>query len=136
MKTAATNTRELSRFLLMAQLEAQAIGRRIAQARKEAGMTQEDVADVASFSRRSLQDYEAGTTIPYKHLREISDLLQREVAWFLHGEPAAPEPSPVAPTLDQLLERVEGLEDTLDEIRRLLLEPRSERSSGSRGTRR
>jgi GH25 family lysozyme M1 (1,4-beta-N-acetylmuramidase) len=41
---------------------------------------------MASFSKRSLQDYEAGVTIPYKHMRELSRLLGREVEWFLRGE--------------------------------------------------
>src|SRR4029077_19636448 len=59
---------------------------RIKQARLEAGMTQEQVGEVATFSKRSLQDYESGNTIPYKHLREIASLFKREVPWFLHGE--------------------------------------------------
>ena len=68
------------------QFEAKEIGQRIAEARTLAGLTQEQVAEMASFSKRSLQDYEAGVTIPYKHMREISRLLGREVEWFLHGE--------------------------------------------------
>lgn len=67
------------------QFEAKEIGRRIAEARTLAGLTQEDLAEMASFSKRSLQDYETGKTIPYKHMREISQLLGREVEWFLHG---------------------------------------------------
>lgn len=85
MKSAATNDRNFHRFLLMAQLEAKAIGARIQQARLEAGMTQEQVAEIATFSKRSLQDYEGGVTIPYRHLREIGQLLDRPVEWFLHG---------------------------------------------------
>ncbi len=68
------------------QFEAKEIGQRIAEARTVAGITQETLAEMASFSKRSLQDYEAGVTIPYKHMREISRLLGREVEWFLHGE--------------------------------------------------
>ncbi len=109
---AATNSRNFRTFLLVSQLEAAAIGRRIAQARKEAGMTQEDVADVATFSRRSLQDYESGVTTPFKHLREISALLDRPVEWFLHGEPEE-EPSSHA-------ERLDRIEQHLSEIRGLL----------------
>lgn len=75
MKSAATNDRTFRTFLLVAQLEAEAIGMRIRQARDEAGMTQEELADVArGFSKRSLQDYEAGVTIPYKHMQEIASI--------------------------------------------------------------
>jgi transcriptional regulator with XRE-family HTH domain len=85
-KSAATNDRNFRTFLLVAQLEAQAIGARLAQARNEAGMTQEQVADLATFSKRSLQDYEYGVTIPYRHMREIAGILARPVEWFLHGD--------------------------------------------------
>ena len=92
----------------MAQLEAEAIGRRIAQARKEMnGLTQERMAELASFSKRSLQDYEAGVTIPYKHLREIGAITQRPVEWFLHGD---------EPEATGLTERVDQLQKTLDEV--------------------
>lgn len=79
------SSRSLRTFLLAVQFEAKEIGERIAQARREAGLTQEQLAEIASFSKRSLQDYEAGTTIPYRHLRELSRLLKRDVDWFLHG---------------------------------------------------
>lgn len=112
MKPAATNDRNFRTFLLVSQLEAKAIGMRIAQARNEAGMTQEDVADVATFSKRSLQDYEAGVTIPYKHLREIGRILKREVPWFLHGEPQR-EADDV--TLSEIARRLESLEEQVAE---------------------
>lgn len=86
-KAAATKGRNFRSFLLVSQFEAQSIGARLAQARREAGLTQEQVGDVATFSKRSLQDYEAGVTIPYKHLRELGSIYKREVAWFLHGDP-------------------------------------------------
>lgn len=84
-KPAATNGRTFHTFLLMAQLEAREIGQRIRQKRKETGMTQEDLAMMASFSKRSLQDYESGATIPYRHLAEIGKLLNTDPSWFLYG---------------------------------------------------
>jgi transcriptional regulator with XRE-family HTH domain len=84
-KPAATNSRNFRTFLLMEQLAAKEIGGRIKQARRERGLTQPDLAAVASFSARSLQDYENGVTIPYKHLAEISKLLNRPTEWFLYG---------------------------------------------------
>lgn len=83
---AATNNRSFRTFLLMSNLAAAEIGARIRQARLEAGFTQEQLAEVASFSKRSLQEYEYGNTIPYKHLRELSRLLNRPEEWFLYGE--------------------------------------------------
>jgi transcriptional regulator with XRE-family HTH domain len=85
-KVAATGTREFHRFLLMAQFEAKEIGARIALARKEKGLTQEELAELAPFSTRSLQDYERGEIIPYRQMRDIAKLLDRPVEWFLHGE--------------------------------------------------
>lgn len=83
---AATTSRNFRTFLLLSQFEAQEIGARIAQARREAGLGQDDLAEMASFSKRSLQDYETGVTIPYKHFAEISRLLKRTTEWFLYGD--------------------------------------------------
>ena len=43
---------------------------------------------MTSFSKRSLQDYESGDTIPYRHFAELGRLLGRQPEWFLHGEDA------------------------------------------------
>jgi transcriptional regulator with XRE-family HTH domain len=89
-QAAATNGRNFRTFLLMQQFEAQEIGARIKQARLERGLTQEVLAEMAPFSKRSLQDYETGVTIPYRHLRELSRLLGKPEEWFLYGdEPVA-----------------------------------------------
>lgn len=125
---AATNLRNFRTFLLMAQFEAQEIGARIAQARNEKGLTQEELAEMASFSKRSLQDYEAGETIPYRHFREIGRLLHKPTEWFLYGDPEnstngnsgleellglvrpGPETENLGPlTVDELRGRFEGL---------------------------
>lgn len=114
-KVAATNDRNFRTFLLVAQLEAEAIGKRISQARREAGMTQEELAEMSTFSKRSLQDYEAGVTIPYRHMREISGLLDRPVEWFLHGEK---EEGPLGEAflgrLETLVERAEAAATRLE----------------------
>lgn len=76
-------------------------------------MTQEDLAAIASFSKRSLQDYEAGVTIPYPHLPELGRLLKRPSEWFLYGE----ETTTLGP---ELLERLEAAIGRLaDEAHRL-----------------
>jgi transcriptional regulator with XRE-family HTH domain len=83
---AATKSRSFRTFLLMAQFEAREVGARIAQARNERGLTQEQLAEIASFSKRSLQDYEGGITIPYRQLRELGQLLNKPTEWFLYGD--------------------------------------------------
>ena len=128
---AATNARNYRTFLLVAQLEAKAIGARIARARKEAGMTQDQLVDVASFSKRSLQDYEAGNTIPWAHFGEIAELTNTPVSKLMHGEPEKP-PINIELVLDRL-ERMEALELELREIRQMLqrIEGRLPGSGGS-----
>jgi transcriptional regulator with XRE-family HTH domain len=64
------------------------IGRRVAQARKEAGLTQQELADRLEVTKRSLQGYESGAVIPYRHLGRLADLLGRGAAWFLAGDRA------------------------------------------------
>ena len=69
-----------------------AIGRRIALARRHAGLTQDEVARRLGVTKRSLQGYEAGTVAPYRHLPALASILGRDRAWFLaegsHGDGA------------------------------------------------
>ena len=111
MKSAATSSRNFRTFLLVSQFEARAIGERIARALNEAGLTQEEMAELASFSKRSLQDYEAGITIPYRHMREIAALTRKPTEWFLYGED---------PEVSDLANRVDHLQEQLDEVLALL----------------
>ena len=64
-----------------AQLEE--LGGRIASARIEAGLTQQELADRIGVTRRSLQGYEAGRVAPYRHLERLAEVLERPRAWFL-----------------------------------------------------
>lgn len=118
-RTAATKGRNFRTFLLVSQLEGRAIGERIAQARREAGLTQEQMAELATFSKRSLQDYEAGVTIPYAHMHEISALLKKPVPWFLHGEPDEGE-------LERLREEVVGTRGEIAGLRQAVTEIRDQ----------
>lgn len=120
-ESAATNRRTFHSFLLMEQFAAREIGERIAQARKERGLTQEELAEMAPFSKRSLQDYETGATIPYRHLRDLSRLLRRPEEWFLYGEDAANA------TTEERLDRIEG---RLEEILGLLEQGQAGPASG------
>ncbi len=111
MKSAATNSRNFRTFLLVSQLEAKQIGARLQLARKEAGLTQEQVAEMSTVSKRSLQDYEAGVTIPYSNFRELAGIYDRDVDWFLHGEREDTEP----PLLEEVAASVAGLTEGMKE---------------------
>lgn len=111
-KLSATETRNLQTLLLLSVFEPQDIGARIATARKEAGLTQEELADLVGVSTRSLQGYEAGEVLPYRHLSKFADVLQRTVPWLLHGEQAADESTNA--------ERLDRIETSLAEIRGML----------------
>lgn len=135
MKGAATNSRNFRTFLLVTQLEAKAIGARLALARREAGLTQEQVAEMSTVSKRSLQDYEGGVTIPYRHFRELSSIYDREVEWFLHGDREAKEP-PTA-LLEEVAASVadltEGMTDAIHRLSRIevLLERHGDAHTGN-----
>jgi transcriptional regulator with XRE-family HTH domain len=122
---AATNDRSFRTFLLMAQLQAREIGARIKQRRLERGLTQPELAAMASFSTRSLQDYENGVTIPYRHLPEIGKLLNTEPVWFLYGQ----EEQPDEDRLSRLAGEVGELRDLLERV----LEARGETPEQARG---
>lgn len=64
------------------------VGRRIAQARREAdgtGMTQRELADLLGVSERSVAAYESGDVIPYRFMRDLEHYLGKPAAWLLHG---------------------------------------------------
>jgi PAS domain S-box-containing protein len=61
------------------------IGRRIAESRREAGLTQKELARLLRVSVRSVQGYEAGSVTPYRRLADIARAVNREVSWLLRG---------------------------------------------------
>jgi transcriptional regulator with XRE-family HTH domain len=62
------------------------IGRRIAQARREAGLTQEELAGLIGVTTRSVQGYEAGAVTPFRHLRKLEEVTEKPRGWLLYGE--------------------------------------------------
>jgi transcriptional regulator with XRE-family HTH domain len=96
---------QTSRELPPQPVDATAMGRRIAQARLEAGgMTQDTLAELLCLCKRSIQAYEGGKRIPYRHLERLSVVFDRPASWFLHGddERAAPDDGG-----DEILERLD-----------------------------
>jgi transcriptional regulator with XRE-family HTH domain len=70
----------------MAQEAAGGIGWRIARARKESGLTQEELAALIGVSPRSIQGYEAGKVVPYRRLNRLAEVTKRELGWMLEGD--------------------------------------------------
>ena len=63
------------------------VGRRIARARKEAGLTQEELAARVGVTRRSIQGWEAGSIAPYRHLDRLAAALGRRREWLVAEQP-------------------------------------------------
>lgn len=62
------------------------IGRRIAQSRREAGLTQEELARLIGVTTRSVQGYEAGKVTPFRHLRKLEEVTEKPRGWLLYGD--------------------------------------------------
>ena len=60
-------------------------GRRLAAARADAHLSQRALAAELGVSLRTIQNYESGKFIPYRHLDTLSRLLGRSPSWLLYG---------------------------------------------------
>jgi transcriptional regulator with XRE-family HTH domain len=133
---AATGSRLLSTFLLVEQFDPVAVGTRIATARKHAdGMTQEQLADLIGVATRTLQTYEQGDRIPWKHLRDISTVLNCPLEWLLRGEPEATEAEPglTGRHLEDIEEKLDRLTTVVEHLAESLAAARSDPDDGQSG---
>jgi len=80
------------------------IGARLAQARKQAAMTQQALADRLGVTRRSVQGYESGAVVPYRHLDRLAEVFDRSAAWFVTGERAEAVAAPIGDLRAELRE--------------------------------
>jgi len=97
----------------MMQFDPIEIGARIKQARLEAGLTQEELAGLGKFSSRSVQGWESGARIPFKHIAELGMLLRKTSEWFLYGD----EPDSTTETrYEELLKRLGQVEAQQQEL--------------------
>lgn len=110
-KVSATEARNLRTLLLLSVFEPERIGARIATARREAGLTQEELGDLVGLSTRSVQGYEAGDVTPYKHLDKISEVVGRPVSWLLRGDEEIDEEAsgPRLARIEKQLAEIRGL---------------------------
>ncbi len=91
----------------MAELEHKRIAGRIKDARKEAGITQHQMAELLGVIPRTYQNYESTSNprIPWDRMSDIERITGKKVEWLLHGD--APD----------LMEVLEGkTTSTLDDI--------------------
>jgi len=98
--------------------EQRQIGARIAAARREAGLTQRELADRLGVTTRSIQNYEAGAVTPYRHLRRIETLARKRVGWILSGDPSGDSMADTIARLEATMERHYALlQEQLDRLR-------------------
>lgn len=97
-------------------------GERLKQAREEAGMSQEALAEALGVVRRTVAGYEAGTKSPrLDRLPRISEVLRKPPGWFL---PRAAELTAEArlERLEVELRRLRGVVARLARANRALLQ--------------
>lgn len=121
----ATTSRKVHTFrggeyvaALMAELSRAAIAQRIAKARKQAGLNQNELADLMHVHYRTVQDWESvkKEATPWDRLDELAAITDVTKEWLLHGERA--EAVADAPSI---LRRLELLEETVaraDDVQR------------------
>lgn len=94
MNAATTNRLDTRRFrggdyvaALMAELDKAAISERLQRARRDAGLTQQEMADAMHLHKRSVEDYESvkNATVPFDRLDEWARICGTSKEWLLHG---------------------------------------------------
>jgi transcriptional regulator with XRE-family HTH domain len=116
-------------FLLLMQLDRPAIRRRIRSARKAAGLTQQELAELMRVHKRTVENWE-NEYVPWERLNELASVLAREVEWFLYGGDiiaAAKRDEAEAVVLAavaRLDERLDRIEAEIAELRDALPAPR------------
>ena len=105
-------------FAIEMALQQRAMGRRIAQLRERAHLTQEAAADKAGVTLRAYQKWEAGGGIQYANLQKLAEVLQVPVDQIT-GEPSTPDLSlPNGPVNEEVRARLANIEATLAELLR------------------
>lgn len=97
-------------------------GSRLAVARKSVGLSQRQLAEALGVSVRTIQNYEAGRSVPFRHLAALEGLLGRSSAWLLYGR----EDAEADELLTGLRDQRELLEEILARQTELLAELRRE----------
>lgn len=118
----------------MRQNDEGSIGWRIARARKERGLTQEELAAAIGVSPRSIQGYEAGKIVPYRRLSQLAEATNRDLGWLLEGDaPRNGADSELVERLASLIEEVSAeakrMRDAAERLEHLLGDRESQGTS-------
>jgi transcriptional regulator with XRE-family HTH domain len=97
--------------------ERRLVGARITRARKESGLTQAELAAMLGITTRSVQNYESGAIVPWRHLSHIETITRRRSGWLLRGDGG---PGEVEGTIGALLAVMEQHHVVLREHLRIL----------------
>jgi transcriptional regulator with XRE-family HTH domain len=95
----------------MGRLDLAQVGTRIRQARRNAELTQEELADIVGVHKRTIENYERAQTKPFEHINEIAEATGSSVQELLHGEPA-----PTPQEIQELVARVDGLTEQFESL--------------------
>lgn len=105
----------------MAELDRAAISVRLGQSRQQAGLTQEEIADLFEVHWRTVQNWESpkNDAIPWRNLDEWASTTGVSKEWLLHGETqpltgAAAQLTAVEGRLVEIAGTLERLEAKLD----------------------
>lgn len=101
------------------EIDLKEVGRRIAHARKFAGLRQADLAAEVGLVTRAIQNFEGGVRMPWKHLDRIASATGRSKAWLVHGDVTSVSGA-VADDLSAILRRLESIERAVKEVREVL----------------
>lgn len=92
----------------VAELERAAIAARIKQARKEAGLSQPEMADAIGVIERTYQNYESvkSPRTPWSLMNQIATVTGKSTEWLIHGGANTPD---VFATPNGQLDRIEAM---------------------------
>lgn len=103
---------------LVDDLQGHMFGARLKQAREEAQLSQEALAEAIGVVRRTVASYEAGTKSPrLDRLSKIAQVLGRSPGWFLQTK--RPTMSPPMSKLDQMRRDVRRLRRDVQRLIRI-----------------
>lgn len=99
----------------MAELERAGIARRIKQARKEAGLSQPEMADAIGVISRTYQNYESlkDPRTPWGSMNDIAKITGKSTEWLIHGERPTPDLLGEASGRDEILQLLASQEKIL-----------------------
>lgn len=121
-KRSATRSRTFRTFATLDEQEERDVCARIKQARKEKGLTQQEMADLLNVEKRTYQNYE-DYRVPYKLLDKIAKLVAKPPEWLLYGD--GPE------YLNRMARVEERLEQMSSQLDRLLKQMRATAVTGA-----